>query len=123
MSVHSLFEKILKVDQLRTLKKRNLELQETFDNKVSSLSNECAANVNKLIFNLRSHSREQQQKLIESNILDLNSNVKNELQTSINLYQNLINDVTNCQSLKYVLTEIESDGINNFLSLSRGLSN
>ena len=114
MSVHNLVEKILKVDQLKNLKIQNLEVQEAFDNKIKSffqqpgepddgrVSRECSLNINNLLLEIRAYSREQQRKLSQSTLLELNTNIKNELYSSINMYQSLINKITDCSSVSKI---------------------
>lgn len=111
MSVHNFVEKIFNVDQLKNLKIQNLELQEAFDNKIQNLLyspdsaellERCSLNINKLLLYLRDHSREQQRKLAQSSILELNTNIKNEIYTSINMYETLINKITDCNSISKI---------------------
>jgi hypothetical protein len=99
MSFDSIINKILKTDQLKALKYKNLQLQETFDNKISKLSQKCGTETTSLLLSLRIYSREHQLKLINSSLLDLNTNIKNELNNSIDIYEKLINNITNCSSL------------------------
>ena len=69
----------MKISIKKTLKYKNLQLQETLDKKISELSSECGNETTMLLLNLRSYSREQQIKLINSSMLDLNTNIKNEI--------------------------------------------
>ena len=112
MSFNSIIDKILKTDQIKTLKYKNLQLQETLDKKISELSSECGNETTMLLLNLRSYSREQQIKLINSSMLDLNTNIKNEINNSIDIYNKLLNSISsvnysNCSSISYSIQHIK----------------
>jgi hypothetical protein len=98
MSIEKYIHKIFKIDELKELKIKNLHLQETFDNKLKEMSPHCSDKISNLLIEIRKHTRIQQYKIIQSGLLDVNTNIRNELIQSINMYEQLVNKITNCNS-------------------------
>ena len=107
MYANTWIEKLLKVDQIRSLKLKNLHLQETFDNLISPLSEECSKDVSRILLQIRQISRTQQKIIIDSSLIDMNNNIKIELLKSIDMYEKLIH-IESCKDVlqfKAVMSE------------------
>lgn len=98
MYANTWIEKLLKVDQIRSLKLKNLHLQETFDNLISPLSEECGKDVSRILLQIRQLSRTQQKTVIDSSLIDMNNNIKVELLKSIDMYEKLIH-IESCKDV------------------------
>ena len=93
--------------KLNKLKRTQLTLQSQADTHLSSLRNTCESDVINFILSVRAKSRIDQYRVIDADIINTPAAVERELESSIDIYSDLIalcapgfTELEKCKSIK-----------------------
>ena len=106
--MENIIKKFLGIEELTRLKQDQIKFQEKVDEILHTL--ECKENVSKYYFHSRKFFRDLQRTTINSSFTDMNKNIKDEINYSVNhyihFYDLLMQD--KCLAVDKILRELKS---------------